>query len=239
MNERLLFSPYYLSRSCRSIAACVLIAFTLGSVGAVYGADSYESYDVYLLAMYTTNGEFPSAHDRAAAIASRDDQRELADALRVFQSAHADLRPHELESLVRMLIERAERSIRESATIADELAASLSPFLDDISTQPSGLRETLLRTGVLFRDDLQWRRSLQAEGHRIEREIRDRSGNLSAAEAGGVVAWLYAARTLSDPVLLRITVIIEQQVRNRSVVLAARRARTEIERSIDASTTAD
>ena len=239
MNERLLFSPYYLSRSCRSIAACVLITSVLLSGVPVHGSDTSESYDVYLLAMYTTSGEFPSAHDRASAIASRDDQRELAEALRVIRSANAGLRPHELESLVRMLIERAERSIREGATIADELAASLNPFLDSVATHPAGLRETLLRTGLLFRDDPQWRQSLQEDGHRIEREIRDRSGNLSAAEAAGVVAWLDAARTLSDPVLLRITVTIEQRARNRSVVLAARRTRTEIERSIDASTTAD
>lgn len=239
MNERLLFSSYYLSDPRRSIAVLLILVALPFSGPVVYASDQPVTDDVYLLGLYARSGPFSEAYGAASGIAARGDAGELASALRVFHVATPGLRSHERLSILRVLADGALAVIQRGDPDDRGLGESLRRFQDTVASMPPGLREVLLRTGASLRSDSTWRVSLQREGHRIENALDEHTGRLPADEAAGVIAWLEAVEVLADRVFLRVTVLIEQTSRHRDVVRAAREARYRIEASIDSSTAAD
>ncbi|MFW6234764.1 MAG: hypothetical protein ACOC4I_05265 [Spirochaetota bacterium] len=239
MNERLLFSSYYLSDPRRSIAVLLIVVALCVVPLTAYASDPPVTDDVYLLRLYAGRGPFSEAYGAASGIAARGDAGELASAIRVFHEATLGLRAHERLNILRVLAEGAFTVLRRGDAVEPSLGESLRRFQDTVATMPSGLREVLLRTGAITRTDSTWRLSLQREGHRIARELDEHAGRLPVDEAAGVIAWLEAVEMLPERVFLRVTVLIEQTSRNRDVVIAAREARARIEASIDSSTAAD
>ena len=233
MNERLLFSSYYLPDTRRSIA--VLMLSVIIALPAVHAQDSRESGrdELFLLELYAMHGPYSEAYRIVWDMVSRSDQDELSAALTTLRRPVRGLSSHERLSLLRLLLERVHAVVTDHERVVPELEDALAPFLDAVSTYPSGLRATLLHIGMLFRNDEAWRLSLQREGHRLETLVRSTSGQIGSDEASGAVAWLRAVEALEDPVFLRITTYLELQTRHRRVVQAARDARVRLERSID------